>query len=37
LAAIKKTLPEHDKKVNKLTARQSGENQPKECALIAQI
>ncbi|MDR0580237.1 MAG: recombinase family protein [Campylobacteraceae bacterium] len=38
LAAIKKTLPKHDnKKIDKLTARQSGENSQKECALIVQI
>jgi DNA invertase Pin-like site-specific DNA recombinase len=37
LAAIKKTLPKQDNKKSKLTARQSGENPPKECALIAQI
>ncbi|MDR2342374.1 MAG: recombinase family protein [Campylobacteraceae bacterium] len=35
LADIKKTLPKYDnKKINKLTAHQSGENPPKECALI---
>ncbi|MDR0666952.1 MAG: recombinase family protein [Campylobacteraceae bacterium] len=35
LAAIKKTLPKHDnKKIDKLTARQSDENPQKECALI---
>jgi DNA invertase Pin-like site-specific DNA recombinase len=38
LAAIKKTLPKHDiKKSNILTAHKNGKNEPKECALIAQI